>query len=108
MFSFIKNLFSNENKNEAIRELHRQGAIILDVRTGSEFATGHIPGAKNIPVQVLNGRIAELKKTGKPVITCCASGMRSGSATALLKSSGIQSINGGSWGSLYKILNPDK
>ena len=104
MFGFLTNLFSNKNKHEAIKLLLQQGAVIVDVRTSAEFSTGHISGAKNIPLQVLQGKIATLKKDGKPVITCCASGMRSGSATSLLKSHGIQSINGGPWTSLQQII----
>ena len=104
MLGFLSNLFSNKNKHEAIKQLMQQGAVVIDVRTSSEFSQGHIPGAKNIPLQVLNGKIASLKKDGKPIITCCASGMRSGSATSLLKSNGIQSINGGAWTSLHQIL----
>ncbi len=104
MFGFLTNLFSNKNKHEAIKLLLQQGAVIVDVRTSAEFSTGHISGAKNIPLQVLQGKIASLKKDGKPVITCCASGMRSGSATSLLKSHGIQSINGGPWTFLQQII----
>jgi phage shock protein E len=104
MFAFLSNLFSNKNKNEAIKLLLNEGGIILDVRTSGEFSTGHITGAKNVPLQVLSGKIPSLKKEGKPIITCCASGMRSASAASLLKSNGIQSINGGSWTSLNKII----
>jgi len=104
MLGFLSNLFSNKNKHQAIQHLMQKGAIIVDVRTSAEFSQGHISGAKNIPLQVLNGKIESLKKDGKAVITCCASGMRSSSATSLLKSNGIQSINGGSWSSLQKIL----
>ena len=104
MLGFLSNLFSNKNKHQAIHQLMQQGAVIVDVRTSAEFSNSHISGAKNIPLQVLNGKIANLKKEGKPIITCCASGMRSGSATSLLKSNGIQSINGGAWNSLQKIL----
>lgn len=104
MFQFLSNLFSNKNKNEAIKQLLSQGAVVIDVRTSNEFSTGHIAGAKNIPLQVISGKVTSIKKDGKPVITCCASGMRSGSAASLLKSNGIQAINGGSWISLNKII----
>jgi rhodanese-related sulfurtransferase len=40
----------------------------------------------------------------KPVITCCASGMRSGSAKGLLKSKGFDAYNGGSWTSLKQKM----
>ena len=41
--------------------------------------------------------IEKIKKLNKPVITCCASGMRSASAASILKQHGIEAINGGSW-----------
>ncbi|MDT0293631.1 rhodanese-like domain-containing protein [Mesonia ostreae] len=41
----------------------------------------------------------------KPVITCCASGMRSSSAAAILKSKNIECINGGGWFNLSQKLN---
>lgn len=96
--------FLTGNKNDKIQEFQSKGAIILDVRTASEYNQGAIPGSKNIPLQVLNGKINEIKKLNKPIITCCASGMRSGSAAAILKANGIEAMNGGGWFSLSKKL----
>ncbi|MBL4938336.1 rhodanese-like domain-containing protein [Clostridium sp. YIM B02515] len=65
----------NENKN----------MIILDVRTKGEFESGHIPKAKNIPVQQLSTRIKELEKyKDVPILVHCASGGRSPSAVRAL------------------------
>ena len=73
------------------------GAIIMDVRTPAEYASGHIKGSVNIPLNALPMQMAKLKKD-KPIITCCASGMRSGSAKTILKSNGFAEVhNGGSW-----------
>lgn len=88
------------NKNNKIKDFTSRSAIIIDVRTKGEFNQGAIPGSKNIPLQIINGRINEIKKLNKPVITCCASGMRSGSAASILKAQGIEAINGGGWASL--------
>lgn len=96
--------FLTGNKNDKIKDFQSRGAIILDVRTTSEYSQGAIPGSKNIPLQVLNGKINEIKKLNKPVITCCASGMRSGSASTILKANGIEAINGGDWFSLSQKL----
>ncbi|WNH09177.1 rhodanese-like domain-containing protein [Thalassobellus suaedae] len=82
----------------------KRGAIIIDVRTKAEYSQGAISGSKNIPLQNINSKIQEIKKLNKPVITCCASGMRSGSAAAILKSNGIESMNGGGWSSLNNKL----
>jgi phage shock protein E len=79
-----------------------KGAIILDVRTPSEFAGGHIKGSINIPVNALSGQLGKLKKD-KPVITCCASGMRSSSARSILLSNGFPEVyNAGSWYNLKR------
>lgn len=92
------------NKKDMINDFQKRGAIIIDVRTKAEYSQGAISGSKNIPLQNINSKIQEIKKLNKPVITCCASGMRSGSAAAILKSNGIESMNGGGWSSLNNKL----
>jgi rhodanese-related sulfurtransferase len=83
-----------------LRELYKSGAQIIDVRTKSEYQQGHIKGSVNIPLQSLSGSISKISKD-KPVITCCASGMRSASAKGILKSNGFTEVhNGGGWMSL--------
>lgn len=84
--------------------LKKEGAIILDVRSKEEFAGGHIKGSINIPVQNLKSNLAKVKK-GKPIITCCASGMRSGQAKSILLENGYSEVyNGGGWQSLNSKL----
>jgi rhodanese-related sulfurtransferase len=87
-----------------LAELVKNGATIVDVRTKGEYASGHIKGSINIPLDQLASKMGQLKKD-KPIITCCASGMRSSSAKSILKSNGFTDVhNGGGWGSLqYKI-----
>jgi len=95
-------LFGKSTNN--VTEYIAKDAIILDVRTHSEFQSGHIKNALHIPVQELGNRFNEVKKINKPVIAYCASGMRSGSATTMLKSQGVDIINGGGMGSLQRKL----
>jgi len=96
MFESIKSLLGIKTINYA--QLVNDGAIILDVRTSGEFSTGHIKGSINIPVNSLAHNLAKLKAKNKPVITCCASGMRSASAKSILQSNGFSDVyNGGSW-----------
>lgn len=102
MLSFIKNLFGG--KSVDYKELVANGAQIVDVRTTAEFAGGHIKKSKNIPLQELKNQINKLDKT-KPVITCCASGMRSASAKGILQNSGFEVYNGGGWASLQKKIS---
>ncbi|THF51285.1 rhodanese-like domain-containing protein [Flavobacterium supellecticarium] len=92
------------NKNEMIQEFVAKGAIILDVRTPEEFAGGHIPNSRNIPLQRIASEITTIKKWNKPVITCCRSGMRSAQAATVLKQNNIEVINGGGWNSLESKL----
>ncbi|WP_109830357.1 rhodanese-like domain-containing protein [Reichenbachiella versicolor] len=75
----------------------KKGAIIIDVRTPAEFQGGHAFGSKNIPLNSVKSKISLIKEMNKPIIMCCASGMRSGQATAILKKEGLECINGGSW-----------
>jgi rhodanese-related sulfurtransferase len=96
--------FLTGNRSDKIKDFQSRNAVIIDVRTKGEFSQGAIPGSKNIPLQVLNSKISEIKKLNKPVIACCASGMRSASATSILKNNGIETINGGGWNSLSKKL----
>jgi rhodanese-related sulfurtransferase len=87
------------------KELVRQGAVILDVRSKSEFAGGHINGAINISVDTLGANLSRLKNKGKPIITCCASGMRSASARRILKANGYTQVyNGGDWPNLKRRI----
>lgn len=81
--------------------LVRGGAIILDVRSKGEYASGHINNSINIPVDVLSSNISKLKDKNTTIITCCASGMRSASAKSILKANGFSDVhNGGGWSSL--------
>lgn len=73
------------NKSNSIQEFKVKGAIVIDVRSQGEFAGGHIKGAKNIPLNEIGNKINDIKKLNKPVIACCASGMRSSQATSILK-----------------------
>lgn len=97
--SILKKLFGIGPKTD-FAELVAQGAQIIDVRTKQEYASGHIKGSKNIPLQALSHNLKKVDPK-KPVITCCASGMRSATAKSMLKSSGYSEVyNGGGWMSL--------
>lgn len=87
-------------KSENIKEFIDNAAVIIDVRSTGEFQGGHIKGSKNIPLNTIENQIDAIKKGNKPVIVCCASGMRSSQAASILKSNGIEVINGGGWQSL--------
>jgi rhodanese-related sulfurtransferase len=102
MFSFLKKIFG---ERVSIQELILNGATIIDVRSKEEFKLGHLKSSINIPLDKLSHGLKKLDKN-KPIITCCASGMRSASARSMLKSNGFEQVhNGGSWTSLRKFKN---
>ena len=72
--------------------LQNDSVILLDTRTVGEFNRGHIPGFRNIPVDDLRNRIAELEP-GKPVYVICQSGLRSYIACRILAGFGFDAYN---------------
>jgi rhodanese-related sulfurtransferase len=94
MFGFLKKIFGPGVDFKALKE---NGAIIIDVRSPQEFDHGHIQGSKNIPLDKIQREVASIKKMGKPIITVCKSGARSGMAKSILKSAGVEVYNGGPW-----------
>lgn len=96
---FLKKLFGLGPKAN-FKELFTNGATIVDVRTKSEYHSGNIKGSLNIPLDMLPNSLSKISRD-KPVITCCASGMRSASAKRILKANGYENVhNGGGWTSL--------
>lgn len=98
------NLFGGSTSVDAVEQYLQKGAVVIDVRTIEEFEEGHVQGSKNIPLNTISGQIEQIKKLDKPVITCCRSGARSGSAATILKQHGIDAINGGPWGSVVNCM----
>ncbi len=104
MIETIKQLFGFGPKTD-YKELISKGATIIDVRTKAEYQSGHIKGSLNIPLNNLSNHYSKLSKS-KPVITCCASGVRSAQAKSILKSNGFADVhNGGGWMSLNNKIS---
>ena len=81
-------------------ELRLKGAVFVDVRSTTEFASGNAPGSINIPLPELGSRLADLPKD-RDVVLCCASGSRSGIAKMMLRAKGFAKVhNAGTWGNL--------
>jgi len=77
---------------EAVRLLN-QGALLLDVRSQSEFDSGHILDARHVPQDQIASSGEVLKKyKDKVVIACCESGMRSGAAARVLQAQGFTKV----------------
>jgi phage shock protein E len=80
-----------------IPELIKSGAIIVDVRSKSEFASGSSAGSINIPLNEIDQSAGALDPT-KTIVLCCASGTRSAMAAASLRRKGFKKvINAGPW-----------
>lgn len=79
---------------EATLLINRENAVLLDVREPGEFAAGHLPDARNIPLAKLAERAGELEKfKNKPLIVCCATGMRAGKASGELGKLGFANVH---------------
>lgn len=89
--------------SSAVQLINREKAVVVDVCEPSEYAAGHISGAKNIPLADLEKKLPTSVKNKKlPLILVCQSGMRSNRAVAIAKKLGYeqaQSLGGGlaSW-----------
>ena len=98
------NLFKSllgRTKTGQIAEARARGAIIIDVRTPTEFAGGHAKGAVNVPLDTLESKLNTIKQYQKPIVLCCASGMPSSRAKALLAERGVPDLHdAGSWRNL--------
>jgi rhodanese-related sulfurtransferase len=78
---------------EATRLMNQPGSLVLDVREPAEFAAGHLPRARHIPLGELAKRMDEIAKfKEKPVIVTCRSGARAGSACRTLKNAGFTQV----------------
>lgn len=99
VFFLARMLFSAKNRTspQDARAAVDAGAILLDVRSPSEYASGAIKGAKNIPVQGLGSRLDELDKE-RTVVVYCRSGMRSSQAASLLRGKGFTVLDLGPMG----------
>ena len=78
---------------EVTRLMNQGGTLVLDIRTAEEFAAGHLPKARNIPLAELETRLAEIQKfKEKPVILTCRTGARSGAGARVLRKLGFTNV----------------
>ena len=75
---------------------HRDGAVVIDVREPYEYAAGHVPGARLVPLSTLGSQATRLPRD-VPVYVICASGNRSLAAADFLVRAGVDawSVAGG-------------
>jgi phage shock protein E len=86
---------SSNVSNKTIEQAHnavKSGAKIIDVRTHQEYTSGHIQGALNIPISMLQRELPRLEKS-QTYVLYCRSGNRSGQAERLMRQYGYNAIN---------------
>ena len=105
MFNIFSNLFGASSNNEEIVSAIKSGAALVDVRTSGEYASGHVKGSLNIPLDVIGSQSEKLKKYDK-IVVFCRSGNRSGQAKSILENKGFQHVyNAGTWQTVNNIVN---
>ncbi len=88
-FDFLK----GTDINQGVREFSTTaGAVLLDVRTSSEYAEGHIPGSKNLPLQSIDKVERMIENKATPIFVHCLSGARSRQAAAVLQQMGYTNV----------------
>ncbi|MBI3284143.1 MAG: rhodanese-like domain-containing protein [Burkholderiales bacterium] len=99
LFPLLQRRGAKVSQLQATQYMNQNKTLVLDVRNADEFAAGHLPNAKNIPLAELGERLKEIEKSKNAVvITVCANGVRSASAAGLLSKSGFAqafSLEGG-------------
>ena len=75
----------------AVQLINRDKAVVIDVSEAEEFATGHVGGAKNLPLNQLEGMLpAAVKNKALPLILVCPTGARANRAVAMAKKLGYE------------------
>lgn len=94
---FFEMLFGKPISTVCVNELNdrlKNGKrpLMIDVRRPDEYRTGHIVGAKRIPLNELSSHMKDLPRN-REIVCVCASGNRSGSATRMLVKAGFNAVN---------------
>lgn len=88
----INHTNSNANILEIAKVVNSEGSRLIDVRSPEKYAAGHAEGAENIPDDILEGKIDELKKL-EAVYLICTTGGRSSRVTEHLRAQGVNAID---------------
>ena len=78
---------------DAVRLINQEKAVLIDVREPAEFAAGHAAGARNVPLDTLDGAKGLPTNKALPLVVVCASGARSSRAAAQLRKAGYSSVH---------------
>ena len=101
---FLSNLFGGQSTSN-LKSIIDEGAFLVDVRTQSEFAEGHVKGSVNIPLDTIANNLQKFSNK-KNIIVFCRSGNRSGQAKVILENNGVKNVtNGGTWLDVNKFVS---
>jgi phage shock protein E len=78
-----------------VREKIKAGALVVDVRTPAEFASGAYQGAINIPLDQVEKRLADFGARKHAIVVYCRTGNRSGQAKVILEKNGFSDVTNG-------------
>lgn len=81
--------YSCEDTKKIINE---RNAYFIDVRTPGEFEMDQLPGAINIPLDVLEAQVEAEVSKDRPVVVFCRSGARSGMAQQIMQNMGYPEV----------------
>jgi len=84
--------YSSELSCTELQELILTGGQLIDVRSTMEYNQGALPGAKNIPINIIHHSLNTIDKT-KPVLLYCRTGKRSGMVKNLFDSLGYDQVH---------------
>ena len=81
------------NAQELVNMVNRDGAVVVDVRDSTDFRSGHVDGAVNIPHGSIAERLSELQRyRDKPVVVMCKMGQHSGTVGVHLRKAGFTNV----------------
>ncbi len=90
-------LFGSGTPSIDVKEAQRRATagevLLVDVREKDEWASGHAPTAKHVPLATVPAQLATLGRKGLPIAFICRSGGRSGQACGAAKNAGVEAIN---------------
>ncbi len=93
LFFKIKGMLRSPAQLDEIRKAIENGAVVVDVRSPSEFASSHVPGARNVPLGASTEALRGIGPLDTPVVVYCASGTRSAMAARKLRGLGFQVVH---------------
>lgn len=90
----VKRSGQSISSQQLVNMVNQHRALVLDVRDTSEFSSGHITDAINIPHSSLQTRVKEIEKfKERPVVVVCKMGQHAGSMGTLLKKAGFKNVS---------------